>query len=205
MSAVAESAAERAEFLPTRESLIEKLKDLENQETWREFFDLYWKLIYGVAVKSGFSHSEAEEVVQDTIIGVSRSIANFKRDPAAGKFKSWLLTITYRRMHDLRRRRVRESQPQISSAPPEEPPNEFEQLWDAEWQDAMKTSALEMLKREVPPKHFQAFFLHVIKEMSSAETARIVGISAGQVYLLKHRLAPTYRKCLKHAETQLDA
>ena len=93
MSAV----AEKPDFLPTRESLIEKLKDLENQETWREFFDLYWKLIYGVAIKSGFTHSEAEEVVQETIIGVTKGIARFKRDPAIGSFKSWLPAFSRRK------------------------------------------------------------------------------------------------------------
>src|SRR5687767_1881936 len=161
MSAV----AEKAEFLPTRESLIEKLKDLENQETWREFFDLYWKLIFGVALKSGFNYTEAEEVVQETIIAVSKSIANFKRDPAAGQFKSWLLTITYRRMNDLRRRRARDQAPLQANAEIDAPSDEFEQIWDLEWKAAMKNSALENLKRQVPPKHFQAFFLHVIKEI----------------------------------------
>ena len=43
------------ELLPTRRSLIERLRDLDNQPTWREFFDTYWKLIYGAAVRAGLT------------------------------------------------------------------------------------------------------------------------------------------------------
>src|SRR5688500_3656034 len=95
---------ERIEFLPTRQSLIERLKNQEDQETWREFFDLYWKLIYGVALKSGLSEHEAEDLVQETILTVSKNIHRFRSDPAYGSFKSWLLTIMFRKMRDLHRR-----------------------------------------------------------------------------------------------------
>ena len=37
------------ELLPTRWSLIQRLKNWDDQETWREFFNLYWKLIFGMA------------------------------------------------------------------------------------------------------------------------------------------------------------
>jgi RNA polymerase sigma factor (sigma-70 family) len=201
-----EAVIEKIEFLPTRQSLIEKLTDIENQETWREFFDLYWRLIYGVAIKSGFSHEEAEDLVQDTVIAVAKNIGRFRRDPAYGSFKSWLLTITYRKMKDLRRRaRVRDAGASEIIESFDAPCTDLEQLWDAEWNSAVTNAALEKMKRQIPPKHFQAFFLNVIKEMSPAETAQIVGLSIGQVYLLKHRLVASFKKCVEQARTQLES
>ena len=35
------------ELLPTRWTLIERLKNWDDQESWRQFFDTYWKLIQG--------------------------------------------------------------------------------------------------------------------------------------------------------------
>src|SRR2546427_12552164 len=35
--------------LQTRWSLIGRLKDMDDQESWQEFFDANWKLIYSVA------------------------------------------------------------------------------------------------------------------------------------------------------------
>ena len=31
---------------------------------WKTFFDSYWKLIYGVAIKAGLNDAEAQEVVR---------------------------------------------------------------------------------------------------------------------------------------------
>ena len=39
--------------LQTRWSLIGRLKDMDDQQSWQAFFDAYWKLIYSVALKAG--------------------------------------------------------------------------------------------------------------------------------------------------------
>src|SRR5262245_58373801 len=51
--------------LKTRASLIERLRDRDDRDSWREFFNRYWKLVYGLAIKSGLTEGEAEEVVQE--------------------------------------------------------------------------------------------------------------------------------------------
>ena len=86
--------------LQTRWSLIGRLKDMDDQQSWQEFFDAYWKLIYSVALKAGLSDAEAQEVVQETVISVAKKMPEFKADPAAGSFKSWLLTLTRWRIVD---------------------------------------------------------------------------------------------------------
>jgi len=80
----------REEFLPTRQSLVKRLKRLDDQESWRDFFNLYWGLLYSTAIKAGLSDSEAQDVVQDTIILVSKKMDGFKYDPAVDSFKGWL-------------------------------------------------------------------------------------------------------------------
>jgi len=34
-----------ADSIPTRSSLLGRLKDWEDQESWRDFFETYWRLI----------------------------------------------------------------------------------------------------------------------------------------------------------------
>ena len=48
--------------MPTRRSLLSRLKNREDQESWQDFFDTYWKLVYGVAIKAGLTDQEAQEV-----------------------------------------------------------------------------------------------------------------------------------------------
>ena len=39
----------------SRWSLIQRLKNLDDQESWGEFHETYWRLIYSVASKSGLT------------------------------------------------------------------------------------------------------------------------------------------------------
>src|SRR6266496_3409190 len=98
------------ELIPTRQSLLSRLKDWDDQEGWREFFNTYWRLIYGVALKAGLSEAEAQDVVQDTVIAVARRIREFNYDPAIGSFKNWLLVITRRRIADHQRKNCRDGE-----------------------------------------------------------------------------------------------
>ena len=88
------------DLIPTRRSLLSRLRSWGDQESWHDFFATYWRLIYEVALKSGLSEVEAEEVVQETVISVAKKMPGFKYDPAIGSFKGWLLQITRRRIAD---------------------------------------------------------------------------------------------------------
>src|SRR6185503_15772399 len=63
---MAENVAEPGtdSLLPTRRSLLSRLRDWQDDAGWREFFDTYWRLIYNVARKSGLADAEAQDVVQ---------------------------------------------------------------------------------------------------------------------------------------------
>ena len=96
----------------TRQTLLSRLKDWGDQESWQEFFDTYWKLIYRTARKAGPPDVEAQEVVQVTMISVARAIPEFKHDRALGSFKHWLLQLTGWRINDqMRKRRPEERMP----------------------------------------------------------------------------------------------
>ena len=82
--------AKACDFIPTRESLLSRLKDWNDQKSWNEFFDTYWGLIYRTAINSGLTDAEAQDVVQETLIAVSQSMPTFQYDRAKGSFKAWL-------------------------------------------------------------------------------------------------------------------
>jgi len=79
------------ELIPTRASLLHRLKNWQDESSWQEFFNIYWKLIYGVARKAGMSDFEAQDVVQETLISVAKHMPTFEYDPSIGSFKTWLL------------------------------------------------------------------------------------------------------------------
>jgi hypothetical protein len=68
-------------LLPTRQSLLARLRDWHDQAGWREFFETYWRLIYNVARRTGLPDAEAQDVVQNTFIYLARRMPNFRYEP----------------------------------------------------------------------------------------------------------------------------
>src|SRR5690349_20795130 len=104
-----------AEFLVTRKSLVDRLADWNDRKRWQQFFDSYWKLIHRAARQAGLTESEAEEVVQETLITVAKKIDRLKYDPALGSFKGWLLNITRWRIADQFRKRKKAGEQNVTT------------------------------------------------------------------------------------------
>src|SRR5437867_886026 len=96
--------AKDEEFIPTRTSLLSRLKNWDDQESWKQFFDTYWKMLYSVAQRAGLNDAEAQDVVQDTIVCVAKQMPTFRYDPSIGSFKSFLMLIIRRRIVDFLRK-----------------------------------------------------------------------------------------------------
>ena len=77
------------DLAPTRWTLIERLKKTEDSRSWQDFFDEYSRLIYSAARKMGCTESEAEDVVQNTVISVFKKIPTLETNSDRGSFKSW--------------------------------------------------------------------------------------------------------------------
>src|SRR3954466_2063538 len=158
-------------LVATRNSLIERLGDWEDRAKWQEFFDTYWRLIYGVARKSGLTDSEAQDVVQETIITVAREIPKFKYDAQQGSFKGWLLQTTRWRVADQFRKRAPDAAERLRRPDDESGTAEIEKiadsgagvesLWDEAWERNLLEAAIERVKAQAEPKEFQIFDLQV--------------------------------------------
>jgi RNA polymerase sigma-70 factor (ECF subfamily) len=201
-------------FIPTRSSLLKRLKNWGDQESWQEFFNLYGKLILSVAVKAGLTTAEAQDVLQETLVVVARKMPSFAYDPALGSFKSWLLLITRRRIEKQLRKRMplyagRAHPPDGTSRTATiekicDPAGfDLEAIWDREWKTNLAAAALARLKRQVKPRQFQMFDLYVIQQWPVKEVARALGVSIAQVYVNKHRVAGLLKKELKDLEKKM--
>jgi len=204
----------REEFLPTRRSLLARLKNWDDQESWRNFFDTYSKLIYSFVRKAGFGDAEAQDVVQDTIVTVAKYIPKFEYDPTLGSFKSWLLQITRSRIIDHVRKKQYSRGNQV--LPREEPlgttvleerahASEFdlESIWNEEWQNHLLESAMDKVKRLVSPKHYQLFHLHVVKQMPAKAIAAKMKVKLPEIYFAKYKVQRLLQKEIKYLERTL--
>jgi RNA polymerase sigma-70 factor (ECF subfamily) len=205
------------EFIPTRRSLLSRLKSWDDQGSWREFFDTYWKFLYCVAVKSGLSDEDARDVVQETVVAVARGLKEGRFKAAEGSsFKAWLQLIVRRRVVDhVRRRRlplanlgVGEEDTALTPvtervAAPEE--DLVGPVWEEEWARNLADAAIERVKQRVGAKQFQMWDLYVLKEWPVSEVARSVNANIAQVYLAKHRVTSLIKQETTKLRKRMEA
>jgi len=199
------------ELIPTRRSLLERLRDLDDQPSWREFFDTYWKLIYGAAIRAGLSDQEAEDVLQETVIGVARKMPEFKYDPAACSFKGWLMHVTRCRIADRFRRRRPQNVPlavpradttaESTLDLPDPAADVLDGIWNEEWQKNIVDVAMERIRSRVNPEHYQIFHLHAVKGLGVQDVAKLTGASLAKVYVTYHRIAKLVKQEVHRLES----
>ena len=200
--------------IPTRASLLSRLKDWDDQKSWQDFHDTYWKLIYSVALKAGLSDAEARDVVQETELTVAKRMREFKYDPALGSFKGWLLHTTRWRIADLLRKRGPQAPPALSR-PVDEPRTatadrvpdanalDWQALWDEEWEKNLVDAAMDRVKRKVNSKDYQIFDLYVVKGWAVSDITGTLGVSLHQVYQARTRVGKLLKKEVAYLETKL--
>jgi RNA polymerase sigma-70 factor (ECF subfamily) len=202
------------ELTATRTTLLQRLKNWQDQSSWQDFFDTYWKLIYSGALKAGLNEAEAQEVVQETMISVAKHMPTFEYDRAIGSFKAWLLTMTRWRITDqLRKRRRLAAHDSVDDTDADarmtgkmmDPVSEcLDALWDAEWQKNLLDAAIDKVRRRLDPQKYQIFDFYVNKEWPSDDVAKAFGISIDQVYLAKHRVTEMITEEVKRLEMKMS-
>jgi RNA polymerase sigma factor (sigma-70 family) len=152
------------------------------------------------------------------LISVSKNIGKFNADPAFGSFRAWLLAVARWRIVDqLRKRdpgrdsplggRHGSNETQSGTAPQEriaDPNgNQFEAIWDEEERSTLVDRALDKLKREVRPEHFQIFHLYAIKGLSAATVSQQLGASRFNIYQVYRRLKRLFDKAREQLGDEL--
>jgi len=198
-------------YQKTRKSLIDRLGNWEDQRSWEEFYQTYWRLIYSVGLRHGLRPDEAMDTVQEVIFSIAKQSQKNQYDSSQGSFKAWLMNLTRWRINDQFRRRAKDTH--LCHGPyhnerdtatfdrfPDTKPGELEKMWEAEWAKNLMERALARVKAAVSPRQFQIFDCYVIKDWTAGKVMKELNVSMAQVYLAKHRVG----KMLKRELTALE-
>ena len=202
-------------YAKTRKSLIARLDNWEDQRTWDEFYQTYWRLIYSVAVKAGLRPDEAFDCVQETILSIAKQSKRKLYDPEQGSFKTWLMNMTRWRINDQFRKRKKDTamaggewdnDRKTAVIDRVEDPNGdlLSRLWDVEWKKNVADAALSRVKAQVSPKQYQIFHYYVIKQWDAKKVQDHLNVSMAQVYLAKHRVGTVLKRELAKLEENAE-
>lgn len=193
--------------LSTRISLLDVLADGQaDSRAWGIFVDRYGRLLYRWCRRWGSSESDAQDVIQETLMTVVRKISHF-RHQQGGSFRGWLKTIAHRCWIKVVEKADRHS-PELRT----DSGAAFRALASAtarddlvrsfdEWaRQEMLSLAMARVRRRVDPNTWEAFRLSSIERKSAVEVSQLLQMSAGAIYMATCRV----RKMLKEEINRID-
>jgi RNA polymerase sigma factor (sigma-70 family) len=184
----------------TRQSLVLRLKNREDQEAWTEFVEIYEPLIYRLAVGKGLQHADAEDLCQDVLRAVSSAIERWDPDPAKGSFRGWLFRIARNLVVNFLSGQARQARGSgrssvlelLQERPAADPQAEAE--YAAEFKRRTFQWAAERVKNEFTNTTWQAFWKTGVENRSIALVAGELGLSEGAVYIARSRVLARLRQ-----------
>jgi len=183
----------------TRQSLLLRAQAGDGG-AWKDLTALYRPLIVGWLLRQGVPAHEVDDLVQDILLSVVRSLPTFSHSGRRGAFRAWLRNITRHRACDFWRARepraaatgdsgVAEALRQL-----EDPDSELNRRWDEEHDRHVLGCLLDLIEVEFEPTTVQAFRRVALEEAPSAEVAGELGLSVGAVYMAKSRVLKRLRE-----------
>ena len=201
------------ELAPTRRTLLERLRNLHDDDSWREFCQTYAWLVGRAATRAGLDDQETEDVVQATLISVARGIGQFRYEPEKCSFKGWLMNLT--RHHIIDSFRKRRTQARLFNPWPSDADHHaaveevadgaaeqaFENLWTEEWHQQLLEATDSRVRRRLNPVHYQVYYLHVVKGRPVLEVSQALGVGVLSAHVICHRVVRKMRREVQRLET----
>lgn len=175
-------------------SLLERLREPGQHESWARFARLYTPLLFIWARRLGLREQDAADLVQDVFLTLVTKLGTF-RHRGTGSFRNWLYTVLLNRHRDLCRRRSLPIAPAGAAEPAAD--SEPDPVEEAEYQHLLVGRALQLMQSEFPAKTWKACWEHVVNGRPAAEVAAELGISPGYVYVAKSRVLNRLRQELQ--------
>jgi RNA polymerase sigma-70 factor (ECF subfamily) len=185
----------------TSTHLLEALRDPGNRTVWRNYVERYRPVVVAHARRLGLSDTDAEDVAQETLVAFCQAYRDGKYDRSKGRLRDWLFGIARNQLRNWCRRRGAEA-PAASSGVFEglAAEDEWEQLWERQWRDAVLRQCLEEIRAEVDPRTFEAFERFASQGWPAQRVAEHLGVTTNAVFLAKHRILKRVRELLPHLE-----
>ena len=176
----------------TRPTLLLRVRDREDQESWSEFVEIYGPLIHRFALSRGAHRDAAPDITQEVLRNVAKAMQGFEYDPSKGTFRGWLFTAIRREIGRVAKKTERSP----ASANGDDPSRLLDQLpdereaqdWDVDYQRRLVQWAMEKIRHEFGDNGWESFVATAIHGKSPDAIAKKLGVTTGAVYVAKSRV-----------------
>lgn len=184
----------------TSVSLLDRLRENADGESWDRLVRLYTPLIRGWLRRYFVREQDVEDIVQDVMAVVVREMPGFLHNGRTGAFRNWLRQVLVNRVRIFRdkgrHRPLATGDDEFHDALQqlEDPACRLAAEWNAEHDRHVVARALELIRGEFPEAHWQAFQLLMVEHLKPAEVAARLAMTPNAVYIAKSRIMTRLRQ-----------
>jgi len=195
----------------TRATLLARIRDGDDTDSWREFLRLYGPVVYGFARNRGLQDADAADMMQEVLRSVARNAGKLEYDPKRGTFRGWLYTVTRNKIYNFLTAGKNKTKAVGDSGNLERLESiadrngdDSEAQWEIEYQRRLSSQAMDRVKHEFQPNTWKAFWGTAVDDRSADEVGKELKMSVGAVYVAKSRVISRLRDEITRLEAEAE-
>jgi RNA polymerase sigma-70 factor, ECF subfamily len=169
---------------------------------WETLFRLYSPLVRYWLRKSRIPQLDEDDLVQEVFRSIHSGLARFEKKSATDSFRAWMRTITQNKIRDYVKTQANKPLATggttalrlVHEAPDLELADELPEFSEDR---LVIHEALEIVRREIQPQTFQAFWRATVDGIEPSLVADELGIPLNSVYQAKSRVLRRLRDLLE--------
>lgn len=180
-------------------TLLERIQQHPNDDTWRRLYDLYTPMLRGWLVCHHIQSADADDLVQEILGVVVKRLPEFQHPGQPGAFRAWLRAI----LINLCRAFWRSARGRATVGGEEfaillnqldDPASDLTRRWNADHDRQVMQRLLEIVKPEFEPTTWRAFQRHVLEGAKTAVVALELNLTPNAVRIAKSRVLQRLRE-----------
>ena len=181
-------------------SLLERLRHSPEDESWTRLAGLYTPLIRAWLRRYDVQDSDANDLVQEVLLAVSKDLSKFDHGGHPGAFRGWLRAILVNRLRNFWRSRDRQPQARGDSgideklAQLDDPASELSQVWNRQHDQYVLRQLLALAEPQFAPITWKAFCRVALEGAKPDAVAQELEISLNAVFIAKSRVLSKLRQ-----------
>lgn len=181
-------------------SLLYRLCRSSESESWKRLFELYEPFVRACLRKYDVQDSDADDLVQEVLLAVSKDMSKFEHGGQPGAFRGWIKAILLNRLRCFWS--ARDRRPQASGDTDiderlgqlDDPASEMSQIWNREHDQYVLRQLLALTEPHFAPTTWQAFYRVSIKGKRADVVAEELEVSVNAVFVAKSRVLGRLRR-----------
>jgi RNA polymerase sigma factor (sigma-70 family) len=196
------------DFCNTRETLLVRVKNQHDEQSWEDFVFYYQKFIYIICRKMGLNHHDAEEIVQKVLLKLWNKLPEFEYTQGS-RFRGWLCKITGNTVKDFMRSHKRAEERKIKAAdydrwnPDVISKPEISNRIQSEWENYLSNLALDNIRSKFSDNVIE-IFLKANQGIPVKELSKEIGVPINTIYVYNKRVRAKFHEEIRRLSQELE-